>query len=449
MKKASGQDVRNESSRYISAYETRRDDRFKIQAEEESEANKQYAKLLEFSRYRREELGLRRISDEKQTKKRQSAPRAFGTNDHGRGMLPDEELEGYKRIDEEGMVNVCLTKRESSEPKACIYFCDRFRRYKFFCQEPGLQLLDALVKINNKLLEVNAKMFSIDPRQAAQERAEGYALYEEKPNLRRRGSEIGTWSDHEYGLPGFQWMYLRLKSFQRFCESWALLERCKIAHIFDSFLTNFSRLGVISLGGGPGYELLAFDWFLRFCRVGNTVAWLQHEEATALTQQQCIQDIRFASLDLQPSWERYLSILGYDFAQFDIHHPDALDQILNIYSDDRPLICFLSNILCYCTDESTADLFQKLLTCGRVHAIIANERGAVQGMVAMLQHRGIVVAKLLDQQNAGRDDRQLLFLPPGASPDLPNIPLPDDFSPIFPNQPYEEKKLVGKNQTKN
>ena len=33
----------------------------------------------------------------------------------------------------------------------------------------------------------------------------------------------GTWSDEEYGLAGFQWMYLRLKSFQRFTETWATL----------------------------------------------------------------------------------------------------------------------------------------------------------------------------------------------------------------------------------
>ena len=38
-----------------------------------------------------------------------------------------------------------------------------------------------------------------DEAEAAQQRAEGYALYEEKPNLRRRDRrQIGTWSDEEY-----------------------------------------------------------------------------------------------------------------------------------------------------------------------------------------------------------------------------------------------------------
>ena len=49
-----------------------------------------------------------------------------------------------------------------------------------------------------------------DAKEAARQRAEGYALYEEKPNLRRRGAEIGTWSDRERGgrrggLPAVAW----------------------------------------------------------------------------------------------------------------------------------------------------------------------------------------------------------------------------------------------------
>ena len=39
---------------------------------------------------------------------------------------------------------------------------------------------------------------------------------------------------NRYGLAGFQWMYLRLKSFQRFTETWALLERCAAAGLFQS-----------------------------------------------------------------------------------------------------------------------------------------------------------------------------------------------------------------------
>lgn len=41
-------------------------------------------------------------------------------------------------------------------------------------------------------------------------------------------------------------------------------------------------------------------------------------------------------------------------------------------------------------------------------------------------------------QDAGRDDRQLLFLPPGSSP--PPVLHDARASAVFPNVPYEENK---------
>ena len=91
-----------------------------------------------------------------------------------------------------------------------------------------------------------------------------------------------------YAHPGLQAIYLRLKSFQRFTESWALYERAAHHGLFDSYLCPPSSaaspaaqspaaqspptalaaeaaggansdelrspLRVASLGGGPGYE---------------------------------------------------------------------------------------------------------------------------------------------------------------------------------------------------
>ena len=65
----------------------------------------------------------------------------------------------------------------------------------------------------------------------------------------------------------------------------------------------------------------------------------------------------------------------------------------------------------------TADFFTSLLSPGGgVRAIIANERGAEQGICAMLERRGVSVVYLLDQVAAGKDHRQLLFLPPVRCP---------------------------------
>jgi hypothetical protein len=144
-------------------------------------------------------------------------------------MRPDEDLPGGERVDGEGMVY------SLDGGTRTVYFCDRFRRYKFDGKAGGLALLQAMCTKNDTCLGLNAKLFSADPevhscaaghfaydclalrwwrcwcvftQEAAQQRSEGYALYEEKPNLRRRDrKQIGTWSDEEYGLAGFQWMY--------------------------------------------------------------------------------------------------------------------------------------------------------------------------------------------------------------------------------------------------
>ena len=110
---------------------------------------------------------------------------------------------------------------------------------------------------------------------------------------------------------------------------------------------------------------------------------------------------------------------------------DGIDKIIS----KKDTICILSNILCYCTNNQTADLFDTLLNKHNVKCILVNERGATQEMVDLLQKRNIVVCHLLDQELLGRDDRQLVFFPSNT-----NITY-KTYRPItFPNQPYEENK---------
>ena len=60
-------------------------------------------------------------------------------------------------------------------------------------------------------------------------------------------------------------------------------------------------------------------------------------------------------------------------------------------------------------------------------------------MCGMVETRGVVVAKLLDQTSAaGRDDRQLLWLPEGSPP--PPAPRVEH---VFTNVPYVENKSGG------
>ena len=62
--------------------------------------------------------------------------------------------------------------------------------------------------------------------------AEGERLYVEKPTL--RGDANVTWSYDEYGHPGLQLYYLKLKSWQRFTETYALMERAGRRGLFDA-----------------------------------------------------------------------------------------------------------------------------------------------------------------------------------------------------------------------
>ena len=187
-----------------------------------------------------------------------------------------------------------------------------------------------------------------------------------------------------------------------------------------------------------GYELLAYDLFRQYWgSIGEAErpAWRADITIPAADKKH-----EFASLDLQPSWVEYVDMLGYGFEQWDVHTPD-LDRLLR---GEQDVVILLSNIMCYCSDDATADLFCALLDGGGVAAIVANERGAEQGICAKLSRRGAVVIKLLDQTAQGRDDRQFVVLPPGSAATLEGVPLDDAFYRVFPNQPYEEKKGVSR-----
>jgi hypothetical protein len=424
-----------------------------------------------------------------------AAPARFGSagrNKH-RPLEKDEDVRGGRRLDEDGMVY-------DMGGGVCTYFQDRMRQYPFATGAAGLSLLRRLLVVNRRVFALSdARVLATDdPRRTARE---GERLYVEKPSQRSapKGAGVGTWSDEEYAHPGLQALYLRLKSFQRFTESWALYERAAALGIFDPWVrpagvhvsaqgataqgataqgataqgasaegatddklaadgfTSAESVGarsasgercgerplerpklcVASLGGGPGYELLALAWYLR-------------ELATKRGVRPPRLDL--VSLDLQPSWDPFVRALPepmggesesehamegadttYRFAQWDIKAGVGACEAAGSAID----LCLISNVLVYCTDEPSADVLTSLLQSG-VRAILVNERNGEQRMVGMVQKRGVVVCKLLDQSSAaGRDDRQLLFLPEGTP--APS-PVPRDLEHTFPNVPYEEAK---------
>mmetsp|Transcript_25549 Transcript_25549/g.31420 ORF Transcript_25549/g.31420 Transcript_25549/m.31420 type:complete len:332 (-) Transcript_25549:43-1038(-) len=120
-------------------------------------------------------------------------------------------------------------KRTSDGSKQCTYYQDRRKKYPFKTSEDGYKLLQKLLDSNEAILRENMRLIMAqgDPQYVM---AFGEALYEVKPCLKAYGE---TWSQEEYGHPGFQRIYIKLKSFQRFTETWATLERCFADGLFD------------------------------------------------------------------------------------------------------------------------------------------------------------------------------------------------------------------------
>mmetsp|Transcript_3770 Transcript_3770/g.8150 ORF Transcript_3770/g.8150 Transcript_3770/m.8150 type:complete len:460 (-) Transcript_3770:209-1588(-) len=402
--------------------------------------------------------GMRESSSRPQRAK--GAPSRFGSI--GRpvsGALRNgEDVRGGTRIDPAGMVY-------SLDDGSVRYFQDRQRKYPFAAGANALPLLQGLLSVNKRVFAISeARVQETGHPQETLD--EGEALYCDKPTMKLYHGAQGTWSNDEYAHAGLQSIYLRLKSFQRFTESFALFERTAECGILDHLLGEpmLQPLRVASLGGGPGYELLALDWFMRYWLVtrGGTAEekreWLtQHSFDEAHMEAHTGQRMSLASLDLQPSWEPYVLELGkrsphsYSFAQWDVHSGVGAAQRSGLGSLD---LCIISNVLVYCTDEQTADVLTDLLESG-VRAILLNERGAEQRMVEMVCRRGVSVVRLMSQE-AGRDDRQLVFLPSGSAafeglhlaqppsdgPEPRVYNTPPLSSPTFPNVPYEENKFA-------
>ena len=137
----------------------------------------------------------------------------------------------------------------------------------------------------------------------------GREIYARKPAIK---NEDVTWSQEEYADLGLIFEYCRYKSIQRLTEAWSTFEKAKKKRLFEFVdrkvqLMDERRekpretneydtdavfdatkededegdkvfLRVASLGGGPGFELLAFKWFIEYAYARtttprNTATW--------------------------------------------------------------------------------------------------------------------------------------------------------------------------------
>lgn len=267
-----------------------------------------------------------------------------------------------------------------------VFFQDARRRYEFRCGRRGLELLVELVaKARQTLKLLDNELQDYDDRDALL--AEGKRIYAEKPSLRKFDAKEGknvTWSNDEYAHVGLRAQYLRLKSLQRYTETYNLLERAvAVDAIARGVLRSSAELRVASLGGGPAFELVALSDFV------STSPQLY-------------------SLDLQPAWKPYAEALGCAFARVDVN--EASPKSIIDACGGKPLdVLVVSYLLIYCTNDRTADLLADLLRQRLVSVLLISERTHIQGIVALLRKRQVAVIPLMPQTRE-TDHRQLLAL---------------------------------------
>lgn len=313
----------------------------------------------------------------------------------------------------------CMVFRDGHSD-AGVYYQDARRKYEFRCGRPGLRLLVALREVSKKMLDLlNRELAELDPSKRASLLEEGRQIYAEKPSLRKfdaadRTNKNVTWSNDEYAHAGLRAQYLRLKSLQRFSETFNLLHRATAQDTLARELLSAPSVRCASLGGGPAFELFALEEFSRHLR-GQPAK------------------LELYSLDLQPAWKVYAEALGCKFAApFDVHNVVPEDVIRAC--DDKPLdLLVVSYLLIYCTTPKTADLLADLLKRRLVKLLVISERTRDQGIVSLLRQRQITVVPLLSQQRES-DFRQMIALLPSDRKPLPPTTEADFI--LFPNVPF-------------
>ena len=296
------------------------------------------------------------------------------------------------------------------------YYQDRLRRWAYRCDAGGADLLRAMMDKAAPLLEeLGARLAAVGGGVAG----EGAQIYAQKPNLGARGV---TWSQENYAHLGLQAEYLRLKSVQRFTETYAIMQRLHnvggLAH-----LPSAGGWRVASLGGGPGFELLAVD---AFCR----------EHVPGPPPQ-------LASLDLEPSWREHAEALGLTFSEWDVTDGAGLLRAtpgwpkIDLAVISYVFYHYMSHDLCY-------DWLAAALRSGEVGAVLIVSRFEnLSTQMRALEARGVRAITLMHQPqfSARRTDHRQLLLVSAAGPPPDAMPHAARMRMSYPNVPHEDNKV--------
>ena len=304
------------------------------------------------------------------------------------------------------------------------YYQDRNRKWPFHTNAQGAALLGQLFDDARRVIAaLDAAIVTLAPDDAAREAIvrSGVDIYAKKPSIRERDV---TWSQTEYAHLGLQREYCRFKSVQRFTETWACLERARARGVFEDVGKggDGETRRVASLGGGPGFELVAVREFFK-----------AHFPSVTLD---------LVSLDLEESWRASAEALGLRFFQWDMRSGKVAETCGGAV--DFALASYVYKM--YMCEDDVADWFADELKDMHAAFIISRDQSL---KTALMEKRGVDVRKLMALQTQRGDDRQLVFSRDRVfetwSTSTKSAHAPES-SMTFPNVPYEEHKTGGGDQ---
>jgi len=311
-----------------------------------------------------------------------------------------------------------------SNEDGCIYFMDRRKRYPHKTNSVGYQILQKLMDRNEKVLAVNHAVIEEKSPNPFKTASEGERLYVQWKNMLAKGRE-SKWSDRDSAHPGFQRMYLHLKSIQALAETWTMLERIDASGLFIKLAQDTpKKVHVLNLFGGPSYELFAMEQY--FAKFFPKV------------------QLNMVAIDCTTTWEAYVKELGYHFHVWNADTEDILSLVGIDENAEEPVYLNLSYAQVNSMSIEMLNLLRNLLVQSKVHAMFITDHDLIQANFCQsMEESGIQVERLLHQSKC-RDDRQLLLLNKSTLSigSFPELDRPKSYTTVFPNVPYAAVERV-------
>lgn len=248
--------------------------------------------------------------------------------------------------------------------KVCIYYMDLEKKWKFYTNEKGFLLLLNCFYYVKKILKKYKKKYDINIKN-------GKEIYSKKSNLKKTGI---TWTEEEYNNDSMRYIYIIVKSFQRFTEMWSLLES------FDSYYTRKEN-NVLSLGSGPGFESLAYKIFYK------------NDEK-----------IKMYGIDSIKKWKSAFENFG-SFYDIDVLKEEK--KFFEFLKKTKINIIILSNVYAnYMTNEKGTLFIRKLFFLYNIKFVLINDRSKdLSKFISKFKKYGIYTYFLINK----KDHRQIFL----------------------------------------